>query len=180
MASVHPESSIPKISDALGLAAAVERHFCQMVDTIYEEKTNPSTSHQEVLFKFRDKWIELYSNKTCFACLARAPEHSLPCGHSLCDPCTVMRGSSSSKNPWTFVIEVCPLCKSNKSTIIKLKPPTAGVRILSIDGGGVRGITSITWLQELQSFLRLPMPIQEHFDIAVGTSSGNFTHHISI
>lgn len=44
------------------------------------------------------------------------------------------------------------------------------VRILAVDGGGIRGIVPATVLVELQR--RLPRPIVEYFDVVAGTSTG--------
>lgn len=45
------------------------------------------------------------------------------------------------------------------------------MKVLSLDGGGVRGIISAVWLQELQN--KLDKPIHEIFDIIAGTSTGS-------
>lgn len=37
-----------------------------------------------------------------------------------------------------YNVQNCPLCGAG-SLIVALKPPTAGIRILTIDGGGIRG-----------------------------------------
>ena len=44
------------------------------------------------------------------------------------------------------------------------------VRILAVDGGGIRGIVPATVLVELQR--RLPRPVVEYFDVVAGTSTG--------
>jgi patatin-like phospholipase/acyl hydrolase len=44
------------------------------------------------------------------------------------------------------------------------------VRILAVDGGGIRGIVPATILVELQR--RLPRPMVEYFDVVAGTSTG--------
>lgn len=44
------------------------------------------------------------------------------------------------------------------------------VRILAVDGGGIRGIVPATVLVELQRLL--PRPIIEYFDVVAGTSTG--------
>lgn len=44
------------------------------------------------------------------------------------------------------------------------------MKILSLDGGGIRGIISAVWLQELQR--KLDKPIYETFDLIAGTSTG--------
>uniref|UniRef100_A0A0B7KPB2 PNPLA domain-containing protein n=1 Tax=Bionectria ochroleuca TaxID=29856 RepID=A0A0B7KPB2_BIOOC len=53
-------------------------------------------------------------------------------------------------------------------------PPTAAPRVLSLDGGGIRGLASLQFLQVLQDLVGLPYPIQYHFDIVYGTSSGHY------
>ena len=59
---------------------------------------------------------------------------------------------------------------------MKLKPPAAGINVLSIDGGGTRGIIPLQTLQILQDKIGLPYPVQENFDFAFGTSSGELPH----
>lgn len=56
--------------------------------------------------------------------------------------------------------------------IVKAKPDNAGMIVLSIDGDGIRGIMSLQFLQVLEDRIGLPIPVQENFDIAFGTSSG--------
>jgi hypothetical protein len=52
-------------------------------------------------------------------------------------------------------------------------PPTAGVRALSLDGGGVKGIIPLVVLQSLEKELMfLDVPLHEHFDFVAGTSAG--------
>jgi hypothetical protein len=157
----------------LQLTNAVENRFCEGANAIIDGRTSAVVSHQNTLFKYREDWAKLFSNKTCFACFARRPENTLRCGHSLYDPCIAIHGSSSVETPWTSKIETCPLCNTKVNDIFKTKPPTAGVRVLSIDGGGVRGLASIAWLRELQSVLGLSIPIPDQFDFAIGTSSGS-------
>jgi patatin-like phospholipase/acyl hydrolase len=59
---------------------------------------------------------------------------------------------------------------------MRSKPPTAGIRILTVDGGGVRGIVPLKALLQLEEamnhLLGYSGSIQEHFDLAFGTSSG--------
>ena len=75
------------------------------------------------------------SHTACFCCLFESPEHGLPCGHVLCTRCLKAFGSSRKKN----VIEIgrCPIDGEGFShgiwTVV-LKPETAGVRILTLDG----------------------------------------------
>ena len=57
-----------------------------------------------------------------------------------------------------------------------MKPPSAGVRVLSLDGGGVRGILELIVLRYLQDYVAVELgtyvPVIEMFDLVVGTSTG--------
>ena len=54
----------------------------------------------------------------------------------------------------------------------KVKPATAGVRILSVDGGGIRDVVSLEFLALLQDILDHNLTLQDYFEQAFGTSSG--------
>lgn len=43
-------------------------------------------------------------------------------------------------------------------------------RILSLDGGGIRGLMTAVWLKQLEQ--KLGGPLTEHFDLVAGTSTG--------
>lgn len=58
---------------------------------------------------------------------------------------------------------------------MRVHAPTAGIGILCIDGGGVRGIIPTTILELLEERIGLPIPIQEHFKLALGISAGKLT-----
>jgi patatin-like phospholipase/acyl hydrolase len=60
--------------------------------------------------------------------------------------------------------------------VVKAVPQTAGIRVLTLDGGGVRGLAPLQYLQVLQDRIGLPFPVQENFDVVFGTSSGMFTY----
>ena len=72
----------------------------------------------------------------------------------------------------------CVLCLAEWPTkppqLIRLKPKIAGVRILTLDGGGVRGIVELTILAEIERRVGLNVPIRDLFDLIVGTSTGEF------
>jgi patatin-like phospholipase/acyl hydrolase len=55
---------------------------------------------------------------------------------------------------------------------IRINPPTAGVGVLCIDGGGARGVIPLKILKRIQDRINLPMPIQRFFQAAFGISSG--------
>jgi hypothetical protein len=49
-------------------------------------------------------------------------------------------------------------------------PPRATYRILSLDGGGIRGLIAAIWLNRLEQ--KLEPPLWKHFDLVAGTSTG--------
>ena len=160
--------------ESLRFTSAIEVSFCQYVYELAAPSSTTSTLvHQRVLLRFKDMWKEIKSNTTCLACLARTPESTLTCRHSLCDICVISHGDCAEEDPWTFYVHNCPLCGANNSSAISLKPNTAGVRALITEGGGTGGVIPLTFLKELETEVNLPMKIQDHFDIALGSSSGN-------
>ena len=69
----------------------------------------------------------------------------------------------------------CPLHEDDRfgrPWPISLKPLNAGVRILTLDGGGVRGIMELISLQYIEKELGGRLKIQSVFDLMVGTSTG--------
>jgi patatin-like phospholipase/acyl hydrolase len=53
-----------------------------------------------------------------------------------------------------------------------MKPRCAGIRVLTLDGGGIKGILEIAMLMKLEERIDLGIPIQEFFDLVIGTSTG--------
>ena len=116
-------------------------------------------------------WTQLKSNQTCFYCLRRPPENTLSCGHAICDVCVRNMGDETSSFDGQYRIDACLLCRAGK-LMIGLRPLTAGLRVLSIDGGGTRGIIAIAIMDLLQGILGTTWRIQDLFDVAFGTSVG--------
>lgn len=116
-------------------------------------------------------WNKIFSNGTCMCCLRRKPENVFTCGHAVCDICVRIFGKRLPNKKFHYKLEHCLLCFSG-SLEITLKPPTAGVRILSIDGGGSRGVVPLEFLKILQNMIGQNCPVQNLFDLAFGTSSG--------
>ncbi|KAM3089514.1 hypothetical protein ACMFMG_001101 [Clarireedia jacksonii] len=132
--------------------------------------------HEGVMNKFYQNWdnvLKVVSHTTCFACLGALPEHSLPCGHVLCTRCVEAFGRSSHKT--LLELHYCPLHnfeKWDQPWQIKIKPVHAGVRVLSLDGGGIRGIVELETLHAIETELGGDLRIQAFFDLIVGTSTG--------
>lgn len=68
----------------------------------------------------------------------------------------------------------CPFCGiKNECSPIGLIPPTAGIRVLSLDGGGMRGIIELIFLHRIEEVLdEIQIPVLDNFDFACGTSAG--------
>lgn len=114
------------------------------------------------------------NNEYCPLCILRRPEYSLPCGHMYCEPDIRLIGQAISRN--TISVSQCALCRQPMAPVVfRFRARTRGIRVLALDGGGVRGILLLDCLKLLESMIQiyLPgMPIIELFDLCAGTSSG--------
>jgi RING-type zinc-finger len=150
------------------------------------EKERPQRSfaterHRQTLRHPRcdNYWTGHYPLDTCLLCLCYSPQYILPCGHSFCENCVKDFGQREGNNQQstTFVHNSCVLCLNSLQTAqrpwkISLRPKSAGVRILSLDGGGVRGVVELKILERIELEMGLGVPISDLFDLMVGTSSG--------
>ncbi|KAH6989842.1 hypothetical protein EDB80DRAFT_162470 [Ilyonectria destructans] len=121
------------------------------------------------------------SNVPCFGCLVRKPEYRLPCGHYICGTC-IERFQDQDNVLGSFHIarhSKCLLCHSTEPNgswpvSVALQPPLAGVRVLSLDGGGTRGMIELAILRRLEQKIGLGIPIAKFFDLIIGTNAGGF------
>ena len=163
----------------------LRKRFSESFEKIFIAKgsTDRSTSLEKRLLSERELnrnshykiWKNIKSNKTCLSCLQAVPDHVLGCGHSYCPRCVQELGhpSSSSECAWDMHCWLCWEDKGKLSHLIQLKPRCAGARILTLDGGGIRGIVELSVLQALQKAVGLEeFPIRDMFDLIVGTSTG--------
>ena len=128
-------------------------------------------------------WQTAKSNKACFACLQSVPDHALPCGHVFCEQCVKDFGRSSEDQRSCIEITQCVLCLSEWLTppqLIRLKPKFAGIRVLTLDGGGIRGIVELAILAEIERRVGLGIPIRDMFDLIVGTSTGESLNYLLV
>jgi hypothetical protein len=151
-----------------GIVGLVEREFVARANSVRSR----GKDRIRVLDRFREWISKIKTYQSCLACLQRRPEYKYPCNHMVCGDCCVDLGRRGDRDRDLFTFTNCPFCKLTCSIQIRVKPATAGVRLLSIDGGGVRAVIPIQFLRALEQALDLNIPVQEHFDLSYGTSSG--------
>ncbi|KAH0559390.1 hypothetical protein GP486_004094 [Trichoglossum hirsutum] len=114
------------------------------------------------------------SHSDCLSCLMALPEHPLPCGHVLCTACVRAYGTTIT-GKHMLEVKGCPLeidGKLDSPCKIVLKPACAGVRVLTLDGGGVRAIAELEILRVLEKEVGGKIPLSAFFDLIVGTNTG--------
>ncbi|KAH7060994.1 acyl transferase/acyl hydrolase/lysophospholipase, partial [Paraphoma chrysanthemicola] len=153
-----------------GLVKRIETQFLE------RSWSSRDRSRSRVLGEFREWLSRRITHRSCLACLTRAPEHKFWCQHVLCEECCMEFGRSTAVNPNLYQMSECPLCATPSHLRVRVRPATAGLRVLAIDGGGIRAVIPIQFLRALQravgSVISSSIPIQELFDLSFGTSSG--------
>lgn len=125
-------------------------------------------------------WRDVSCTNLCYGCLFGRPEYALPCQHVLCVTCLedFDETDPNQRYPGTFVHNECIICAASAATSegwphkAHVRPDLAGLRVLSLDGGGVRGIVELIALERLEQHIGLKIPIGRFFDFIIGTSAG--------
>ncbi|CAK7238176.1 hypothetical protein SEUCBS140593_010402 [Sporothrix eucalyptigena] len=130
--------------------------------------------HRDTLARFQHRWCSVHSSETCLSCLRRRPQVELPCGHAVCENCVAVYGQPCVGDRWLVRLPACLLCGAAlpDSATFRLHPPTAGVGVLCIDGGGIRGVVPLQLLKRIEDRVGLPIPFQRFVKVAFGVSSG--------
>jgi len=161
----------------------IKRRFKEMYYSVFGSRPESPPKDPKRILELRQKvhrkhksiWNKLKSNKTCLSCLQSVSDHVLPCGHSYCPRCVQEIAQPSRSFECAFDMPACTLCGNhthNGSHQIQLKPRCAGARVLTLDGGGIRGIVELALLRSLEKEIGLGIQISELFDLIVGTSTG--------
>jgi hypothetical protein len=152
---------------------SVQNHLINLWMPLFQGLLSSSESHRQNLGRGKEQWQLFKTNVVCLSCLLRRkPEHHLGCGHSICDTCVEIFGEGMVGFRDQYLMKGCVVCHLEGGIIVRLKPRTAGARIISIDGGGPRGVVPLKTLSLLQDLAGKDCPIRDLFDIAVGTSAG--------
>lgn len=128
--------------------------------------------HQEFRRSHRQAFHGIKSYDLCYSCFVQPFEYRLPCQCSVCVRCCHFLGVEQGV-PTLFAFQKCPLChvKYEVTARLRVPPPTAGYRLLELDGGGVRGIVQIAVLKKIQD--RVGLSVAKLFDMISGTSAGS-------
>ncbi len=143
----------------------------------YEDAAEgPNKAHFRSIGQHSQYWKNVLPKRTCLACLEAGNPIFLPCNHILCETCYRKQGSSATQLSYCGPIpcRICTFCKAQWDRFeVILPPPTAGARVLSLDGGGIKGIVELLTLQHLDQIINLPIPFHYFFDQMLGTSIGD-------
>jgi hypothetical protein len=132
--------------------------------------------HIKQLRQHRQFLTTLQYGSRCAACLLEPWDHILPCKHGLCTLCLrACRGKETGG--CRMDVHECPVCEQSVGfpCTRKFMPPTATLRVLALDGGGVKGLVQLHILEHLldKIGLREGVHISSFFDLMVGSSIGN-------
>ncbi|PWI65014.1 hypothetical protein PCL_08373 [Purpureocillium lilacinum] len=150
----------------------IEEHMVEQFED-FRRLGSAVAAHRAQLLRLRHALEEIASEDTCLCCLQRRPQTGLRCRHSLCHVCVTLFNRRDEADETLVHIERCVLCSEVMEGLpIREHPQTATVRVLSLDGGGARGIAEIESLMELQRRINLPYPVIKNFDVCFATSCG--------
>ncbi|KAF2721275.1 hypothetical protein K431DRAFT_224804 [Polychaeton citri CBS 116435] len=162
----------------------IQRDFQYELEQLPQNAEQPAIPEERIALDLHAEYInsffeqigpasQIRSHATCFCCLMDVPEHPLPCGHVFCNACVKAYGKTGKAS---VAVPCCPLHPAEtqwtRPALIKYKPIGAGLRVLSLDGGGIRGIVQLEVLYGLEQVLGGHVPIQCFFDLIVGTGTG--------
>lgn len=132
--------------------------------------------HIKHLRQHRAYLAGLNYGSSCSACLLEPWAHILPCKHGLCTLC-LRACDGKEMDGCRMTVKECPICELNVGPrcVRKCIPPTATLRVLALDGGGVKGLVQLRILQYLLGKIGLceTVHISTFFDLMVGSSIGN-------
>ncbi|RSL95848.1 hypothetical protein BHE90_009552 [Fusarium euwallaceae] len=130
--------------------------------------------HRKQLSRYKDLMKSIRLRETCLSCIRRRPQYGFPCGHLICRNCVRVFYPPSDSDPWQYRLETCHICSEPTPGLsVYLTPDTSQLRVLSVDGGGIRGSAPIGFLKSIQDEIGIPgYKVQRNFDVKIGTSSG--------
>ena len=164
--------SVEAMLKEVGLTARIRDKFVRLA--LEREHGSAAQAHLRQLSEHQEYWCLCHNEVTCLVCVARESHGSntLTCGHKLCDPCVEICGLPSIDQPRAFEFSTCPLCGQIIDDLIRLRPRTAGIRMLEFGGPADQKENMWSFLKTLQTVLALPCSLREHFDVVFGYDVG--------
>ena len=137
------------------MVSYVARRFICGWDAMREHGLNAARLHKTTLesASTRPVFSVIHSNTFCTYCLTCRPEHVFKCRHAVCDRCVERFGTRRTSEEYTYEFTDCFCCGNRADLLVRLKPPTAGLRVIGMDSGGLRGIVSLEFIGILQKSL---------------------------
>ncbi len=133
--------------------------------------------HRQVLLKISIDSLSIHSDNTCFMCLWRWLQYSLPYGHCICENCIRVFRKRNHEDSWLFEVDSCFFCGLlTCGVVVRTLLLMARIHVLMLDGRDIHGLTILEFLWHLQNKLGLPYLVQQNFDVAFDTSSSE-NHH---
>ncbi|KAJ5110861.1 hypothetical protein N7532_001396 [Penicillium argentinense] len=154
-----------------GVLDRIEFEFISLFDFMVQASCSSSSLRRDYLKSQSGRLSRLRTNKICLYCVIGAAQHTLGCGHTLCDRCAQIFGTPNPGRDYQFTVKGCLCCLYQRPLIVDVLPLTQSPSILAIDGGGVRGVIPLEFLTLIEEQL-FPCRIQDVVDLALGTSSG--------
>ncbi|KAK2598082.1 hypothetical protein QQS21_005793 [Conoideocrella luteorostrata] len=172
-----------------------ESDICDEITTLWQSKMEPSLEeldkhlkadarvslwaiHENNLKILFGRFTELPPDQlsVCFWCIRNDATESLPCGHGICDACITAKGTPHATDSRVFDVPSCALHPERSSfqpsASFLILPKDVGRRILTIDGGAVRGLVSLKILADIERRLGGDISVAALFDLIGGTGSG--------
>ena len=173
-------------NDAEGLVDLAARKMAQLEDVHSPQSHEPLRPHWKLHIDNLKQYKQLHAVSVCLCCMVEAHQVRLPCSHSLCEACfrfaslpLPLSANMLRVYDGPLLCRNCPFCAKKVDVEKILRPPTAGLRTICLDGGGVAAMTSIELLVRLMESVTdgvgFEMPIQDFFDLWVGTSAGGIS-----
>ena len=113
---------------------------------------------------------EIRSVVSCLGCLQEPPSTVLACGHAFCFTC-IRDLTDDDSLPHRLKAIHCPIHSKSQNFSPRLLPIQSGCRVLSLDGGGVKGLAQLVMLRHIEEKC-FGIPLMHLFDLVVGTSIG--------
>lgn len=146
--------------------AVIRKTYTSLVHSAIEKDCN--VAHAGVLSDI-SALSDIRDASICLTCLAYIPVYALSCGHHFCHACLQRRNSRFED---CYRPPLCIICRKPNNASFIIKPITAGVRVLFLEGKVQDSRCIVQFLSFLRKTLRVPL--YRHFDLAIGKGIGIF------